>query len=138
MSDPIAPFLGTWVLDVDASDFEQGDPPQAGSCKIEAEDAHLVFHLLGLDAKGETTEAEFRAAPDGRPKKLDESGLVDAMVLYLRPDGALVSEARRGGAALMSAVRKISEDEQTMTITQTVHLPDETSVVDTTVYRRAH
>ncbi|PTW63296.1 hypothetical protein C8N35_1011347 [Breoghania corrubedonensis] len=137
MSDPIEPFLGTWILDVEASDFEQSAPPQAGSCRIDTEGQRLVFHMLALDAKGETTEAELKGVPDGKPVKLEESGLVDAMVLYFRPDGALVSEARRGGAALMTAARKISDDGRTMTITQTVHLPDDTSPIDTAVYRRA-
>ncbi|WP_321500531.1 hypothetical protein [Breoghania sp.] len=137
MSDPIVPFLGDWILDVDESDFEQGDPPQGGSCGISADGMRIVFKMVTIDSKGERIEAELKGVPDGRPKKMEESGLIDAMVLFVRDDGALVSEARRGGAALMTAVRKLSDDAATMTITQTVHLPDDTSVVDTTIYRRA-
>ncbi|WP_321343871.1 hypothetical protein [Breoghania sp.] len=138
MSDPIEPFLGDWILDIDESDYEQGEPPQSGSCGISTDGMRLVFTMVTVDSKGERIEAELKGVPDGRPKKMEESGLIDAMVLFARPDGALVSEARRGGAALMTAVRKLSDDASTMTITQTVYLPDETSVVDTTVYRRAH
>lgn len=137
MTDPIEPFLGTWILDVEASAYEQSAPLKAASMRIETEGPRLVFHMLTLDGEGETVETEFKGIPNGRPTKLDESGLVDAMVLFVTPEGALVSEARRGGAALMSAVRTLSQDQRTMTITQTVHLPDETSPVDTTVYRRA-
>lgn len=137
MKDPIAPFLGTWILDVDGSSFEQGTPPRAGSCSIEADGLKITFHMLQLDAEGETGEASFSGVPDGRPVSLGESGLADTLVLYLTPDGELVSEARRGGAALMSAARAVSQDGATMTIRQTVHLPDGTSATDTAVYRRA-
>lgn len=137
MSDKIAPFLGTWILDVDASDFEQGEPPQSATMKIEDEFGMVGIAMNEVTAEGETVSNDFSALPDGPEIKLKESGLVDAMRLVFNGDRKLVSEARRGGLTLMKAERELSEDGQTLTVTQTVHLVDVASFTNTSVYRRS-
>ncbi|POF30478.1 hypothetical protein [Roseibium marinum] len=135
--DKLAPFLGTWILDAEESDFEQGDPPKSATLKIDDNFGMAVFTMNQVDADGEITNDTFEAMPDGPEVKLGKSGLVDAMRLVFQGDRKLVSEARRGGLTLMKAERELSNDGGTLTITQTVHLVDVASFTNITVYRKA-
>ncbi|WP_299818830.1 hypothetical protein [uncultured Roseibium sp.] len=135
--DKLAPFLGTWILDAEESDFEQGDPPKSATLKIDDNFGMAVFTMNQVDADGEITNDTFEAMPDGPEVKLGKSGLVDAMRLVFQGDRKLVSEARRGGLTLMKAERELSDDGGTLTITQTVHLVDVASFTNITVYRKA-
>ncbi|WP_346892409.1 hypothetical protein [uncultured Roseibium sp.] len=137
MTDKITPFLGTWILDVEASDYEQGEPPKSATMKIEDNFGMVTFAMSQVTAEGETVDDEFSAMPDGPEIKLGKSGLVDAMRLVFNGDRNLVSEARRGGLTLMKAERELSEDGQTLTVTQTVHLVDVASFTNISVYRKA-
>ena len=137
MTDKITPFLGTWILDVEASEFEQGDPPNSATMRIEDEFGMVKFTMSQVTAEGETVDDEFAAIPDSPETKLGKSGLVDAMRLVFDGDRKLVSEARRGGLTLMKAERELSEDGLTLTVTQTVHLVDVASFTNVSVYRKA-
>jgi len=135
--DKLGPFLGTWILDTEESDFEQGEPPKSATLKIEDNFGMAIFTMNQVAADGEVTNDTFEAVPDGPEVKLGKSGLVDAMRLVFEGDRNLVSEARRGGLTLMKADRKLSEDGRTLTVTQTVHLVDVASFKNISVYRRA-
>ncbi len=135
--DRLSPFLGTWILDTEESDFEQGEPPKSATLKIEDNFGMAVFTMNQVTADGEVTNDTFEAMPDGPEVKLGKSGLVDAMRLVFKGDRNLISEARRGGLTLMKADRELSEDGRTLTITQTVHLVDVASYRNISVYRRA-
>lgn len=137
MSDKIGPFLGTWILDTAKCVFEQGDPPKSATIKIEDEFGMATFSMNTVAADGEVTNDSFSGMPDGPEVKLGKSGLVDAMRLVFKDDNTLVSEARRGGLTIMKAERALSEDRQTLTVTQTVHLVDIASFTNVSVYRRA-
>ena len=137
MSDKITPFLGTWILDTEASSFEQGEPPRSATLKIEDEFGLVKFTMNQVTAEGEVVNDEFSAVPDGPETKLGKSGLVDAMRLVFKDDRNLVSEARRGGLTIMKAERELSKDGQTLTVTQTVHLIDVASFTNVSVYRRS-
>ncbi|GAA0786109.1 hypothetical protein E1180_02880 [Roseibium denhamense] len=135
--DKLAPFLGTWILDADESEFEQGDPPKSATLRIEDNFGMAIFTMNQVAADGEVTNDSFEAMPDGPEVKLGKSGLVDAMRLVFNGDRTLVSEARRGGLTIMKAERELSEDGRTLTVTQTVHLVDVASFENVSVYRRA-
>ncbi|OJJ09906.1 hypothetical protein [Roseibium sp.] len=137
IEDKIAPFLGTWILDSEASEFEQGDPPKSATLKIEDNFGMAVFTMNQVSADGDVTNDSFEAVPDGPEVKLGKSGLVDAMRLVFANDRNLVSEARRGGLTIMKAERELSEDGRTLTVTQTVHLVDVASFTNVSIYRRA-
>ncbi|MCX2725151.1 hypothetical protein [Roseibium salinum] len=137
IEDKLAPFLGTWILDPDASEFEQGDPPKSATLKIEDNFGVAVFTMNQVSAEGEVTNDSFEAVPDGPEVKLGKSGLVDAMRLVFKDERTLVSEARRGGLTLMKAERELSADGRTLTVTQTVHLVDVASFTNISVYHRA-
>ncbi|MBO6507245.1 MAG: hypothetical protein JJ866_09015 [Roseibium sp.] len=137
IEDKLGPFLGTWILDADESEFEQGDPPKSATLKIEDNFGMAIFTMNQVSADGEVTNDSFEAVPDGPEVKLGKSGLVDAMRLVFQGDRNLISEARRGGLTIMKADRELSEDGRTLTVTQTVHLVDVASFTNTSVYRRA-
>ncbi|MEE4012801.1 hypothetical protein V1T76_12100 [Roseibium sp. FZY0029] len=137
IEDKLAPFLGTWILDTEESDFEQGEPPRSATLKIDENFGVAVFTMNQVAADGEVTNDTFEAMPDGPEVRLGKSGLVDAMRLVFQGDRNLISEARRGGLTIMKADRELSEDGRTLTVTQTVHLVDVASYTNVSVYRRA-
>lgn len=135
--DKLGPFLGTWILDTEESDFEQGDPPKSATMKIEDNFGMARFSMNQVSQDGEVTNDEFEALPDGPEVKLGKSGLVDAMRLVFEGDHKLVSEARRGPLTIMKAERELSDNGATLTVTQTVHLVDVASFKNISVYRKA-
>ena len=137
MPDKLDPFIGTWILDTEESEYEQGEPPKSATLKIANNFGVAEFTMNTVSSDGEISNDNFTAMPDGPEIKLGKSGLVDAMRLYFKPDGTLVSEARRGQITLMTAEREVSEDKRTLTVTQTVHLVDVGSYTNTAVYHRA-
>ncbi|WP_417687784.1 hypothetical protein [Roseibium sp.] len=137
MSDKLSPFLGTWILDTDASDFEQGDPPKSATLRIDDNFGMAVFTMNQVAADGQVTNDTFEALPDGPEIKLGKSGLVDAMRLVFDGSDNLVSEARRGGLTIMKAERRLSDSGNTLTVTQTVHLVDVSTFTNISVYRKA-
>ena len=50
MTDQIAPFLGTWILDLDESEFDQSDLPKAGRCTIEEEFGLVCIRMTLITA----------------------------------------------------------------------------------------
>ncbi len=137
IEDKLTPFLGTWILDTEESDFEQGEPPRSATLKIDENFGVAVFTMNQVAADGEVTNDTFEAMPDGPEVRLGKSGLVDAMRLVFQGDRNLISEARRGGLTIMKADRALSDDGRTLTVTQTVHLVDVASYTNVSVYRRA-
>lgn len=105
--------------------------------KIDDEFGMVTFSMNTVAADGEISNDSFSAVPDGPEVKLGKSGLVDAMRLVFDGPINLVSEARRGGLTIMKAERKLSEDHQTLTVTQTVHVIDVASFSNVSVYKRA-
>ncbi|MEP3275468.1 MAG: hypothetical protein ABJN26_19855 [Stappiaceae bacterium] len=137
MIDPIPPFLGTWIMDPDESEYDQGDPPKSGTYRIEDESGLLIFSMNWIDAEGVSHSESFSGIPNGKPVRLRESGLVDELVLYFEKPTKLVSEARRNGLTIMKATRELSDDGASMTVDQTVHVLDEQTFVNTSIYHRA-
>jgi hypothetical protein len=137
MTDQIAPFLGTWILDLDESEFDQSDLPKAGRCMIEEEFGLVCIRMTLIAADGETLEGEITGVPGGAGQRLSESGLADRLHLFFEDAQTLTSQAKRGEQVLMTARRRLSEDGRSMEIEQTVEVPGEGAVVNTGIYRRA-
>ncbi|SDU39977.1 hypothetical protein [Stappia sp. ES.058] len=137
MTDQIAPFLGTWILDRDESEFDQSDLPRSGRCTIEEEFGLVCIRMTLITADGETLEGEITGVPGGTGQRLSESGLADRLFLYFEDDHTLTSQAKRGDLVLMTAKRMLAEDGRSMEIEQTVEVPGEGPIVNTGLYRRA-
>ncbi len=137
MDERLRPFLGTWILDPDVSNYEQGSVPWGGSMKILEKDGEIGFFMKTVEGEGETVEANFSGIPDGEDRPMPQNPFADTLSLSLNTDGDLVSEAKRGGLTIMVAKRELNEDGSQLTIYQTVHLLDAGSFTNEAVYVRA-
>ena len=135
--ESIVPFLGTWVLDLDESEFDQSDLPRAATCRIEEEFGLVTIRHQVVTSDGETVEGEITGVPGGPGERLSESGLADRLTLTLEDERTLTSQATRNGRVLMTAKRMLSQDGTTLEIEQTVVVPGEGEIVNTGFYRRA-
>ncbi|NBN65893.1 hypothetical protein GWI72_19205 [Microvirga tunisiensis] len=137
MTDPLKRFFGTWIFDRDESEFDQGELPQSATLTIEDAFGTLKFTMTSVAADGSSQTDSFVALPNGGETRLGKSGLADAMRHGLRGDNNLVSEALRGGVPIMVADRELSPDGRTLTVTQTVHVTETESFVNTAIYHKA-
>ena len=136
MTDQITPFLGTWMLDLDESEFDQSDLPRSATCRIEEDFGLVRIRMTTITAEGEQLEGEIAGVPGGPGERLSESGLADRLLLFFEDARTLTSQAKRGTVVLMSARRVLSDDGTVLEIEQTVEVPGEGSVVNTGLYRR--
>jgi hypothetical protein len=137
MEEPVyKKFLGTWSLDTATCEYEQGEPPWSDVHRIEEDGGELVFIMDWTDAEGETHHASFRAKPDGNKIPFNGGPLADALQVSAPSETELNSSAFRDGVELMTAVRTLADDGDTLIFKQTVHLPDGTSPMNQGVYVR--
>lgn len=136
-SEQIGPFLGTWILDLDESEFDQSDLPQAATCRIEEEFGLVTIRMSIISASGEEISGEITGVPGAPGARLSESGLADRLLLYFEDEQTLTSEAKRGNLTLMTARRRLSDDGQSLEVEQSVEVPGQGAVVNTGIYRRA-
>lgn len=136
-SERIAPFLGTWILDLDESEFDQSELPQAATCRIEEEFGLVSIRMSILSASGEEIGGEITGVPGAPGARLSESGLADRLLLYFEDEYTLTSEAKRGDLTLMTARRRLSDDGQSLEVEQSVVVPGQGPVINTGIYRRA-
>lgn len=137
MQDKIKPFLGTWLLDLDESEFDQSALPRSGSCRIEEEFGLVSIHMSLVEAEGGALDVVLSGLPDGPETPMRESGLIDSMALYFEGSRTLTSQGKRNGVPLMTARRRLSDDGHTLEIEQTVEVPGQGPVSNTAIYRRA-
>lgn len=138
-TDGLEGFLGDWRLDVEASEFGQGDPPLSGRMQISRLGEDLVFEIAwedGTDREGARHEERLVARPDGRPEAFNGADLADALATRSPTAGVLETVASWRGTDRMSVVRTLSLDAMSMFVVQTVTLPDATEVTNRSVYRR--
>jgi len=133
----VDPYLGRWILDLDESEFDQGEAPAGGTYEITREGDILSFRVGWTDAEGRVEAVSFAGRADGRSMPLRQSGLADGFRHFLDDEGALVTEASKDGVVLMTARRSLIEGQSMMMIEQTVNVPGTGPVSNSAVYRRA-
>ena len=131
-------FLGLWVLDPDSCQYEQGDPPRAGSYRIEeTPDGRLTFHMEWVDAAGEEHKASFTGTPNGEPEPFAGGELADAMSVTPVSARELNSAAYYKGQERMIASRQLDDTGGAMRLIQAVLLPDGAKPTNVSIYVRA-
>ena len=135
---PTDPFLGEWRLDPSASDFEQGPAPRAGAQAIAMRGEDLVIELAWDDADGASHSETLVTRPDGRAEAFAGGDLADALTTRIVARGVLETTASYRGRERMSVIRTLSVDASSMTVVQTVALPDQTRPTNRAVSRRVH
>lgn len=119
MSRTSDPFLGTWVLNPDLSQFDPNHRPSRAQMSWEVDaDGNYVMKAEGTNAKGEpVTERPQRFVPDGRPYPVpDFPGLT---TVSTRPDSRTIRcEARReDGSIAGQGTYALSTDGRLLTAT---------------------
>jgi hypothetical protein len=113
------PFLGTWKLNPERSEFDANHRPRAGTATFEIdEQGHYVMKAEGTNANGDAVaERPQRFIPDGHEHPIPNApGL---KVVSTRPDAnTLTGEARReDGSVIGGGTYVVSADGKTLTAT---------------------
>ncbi|MCR9160776.1 MAG: hypothetical protein ACE37F_03930 [Nannocystaceae bacterium] len=131
-------FLGLWQLIPESCQYEQGDPPKAGTYRIEEmPDGTLEFTATWTDAEGKEGSVSFSGFPDGTKMPFNAGDLADALAIEAVSARELNSYAYLDGRELMVAQRQLDATGQAMRITQIVRLPSGESPGNVAIYRRA-
>ena len=131
-------FVGIWELDPSQSDYQIGTPPQSGLYRI-APDANGNGYMISMswtDAQGREFYAAYSAMPDGVRYAYENSEVADFISMTRLDDYTLDSAIYKGGERIAYSVRVLSDDGQTMTITQSGFTPDGTPFDNRSVYVR--
>jgi hypothetical protein len=133
---PYQGFLGTWILDPATCDYEQGEPPLAGTYRIDDVDGTLHFHVEWTAADGSRDEVRFQGVPDGRPEPFPGGDLADALTVRAVSPREPTSAASYQGVERMIAQRQLDATGGAMRVIQVVRFPDGTRLTNVAIYRR--
>ena len=132
-----AGFIGAWILLPESCNYEQGDPPRAGTYRIsEAEGGALDFEIGWIDSGGEEQVVRFSGVPDGGPAPIEGGELADAISVSAVSARELTTRAYWRGKERMVAQRQLDDSGAAMRVTQLVRFDDGTTLANTSVYRR--
>lgn len=135
MSQTVQPFLGKWQLQADQSDYDLGEPPASGLYRIVETDDGLRFYIEWTDTEGKEHALFFDAIPDGERHPHKGDGADETRLTLVAPN-QLDSEAFVAGKRVAYAMRLLSDDGQTMRVTQSGWLPDGTQFDNLSIYHR--
>ncbi len=128
-------FLGTWELDASKNQYDLGDPPQSGLYIIEQQGEGYLVTMKWTNTAGESKEMAYEGVPDGKTYPTEAPG-VDSMSMTRVDDHTLDSAAMVGETVIALARRVLSEDGNTMTVTQRGKTPDGGEFANVSVYTR--
>jgi hypothetical protein len=131
-----AAFLGTWILDPGSCRYEQGEPPLAGSYRIEEVGGRLHFQMEWTAADGSSHQVRFSGVPDGRREPFAGGELADALSVHAVSPRELTSAAYHGGVERMVAQRQLNAGGNAMRVIQLVRFLDGSSLANVSVYLR--
>lgn len=111
------PFVGTWKLNPEKSEFDPNHRPTGGTLLFELDaQGHYLMKAEGTNAKGEkVAERPAEFIPDG--KEYPIPGLPGLTVVSTRPDPRTIhTEARReDGSVVGGGTYAVSADGQSLT-----------------------
>ena len=112
------PFIGTWTLNVEKSQFDANHQPQAGTIVLEIDqEGYYLQKAEGVNQKGEkVSERPQRYMADGQDHPIE--GLPGLSYRATRVDAnTLAGEAKReDGSVVGGATKIVSADGKSMTI----------------------
>lgn len=132
------PFIGTWELDPAQSDYQLGTPPQTGLYRIApgADGTGYMISMTWTDAQGRESYAAYTAMPDGVQYAYENTEVADFISMTRLDERTLDSAIYKDGKRIAYSVRVLSEDGQTMMISQTGFAPDGSPFDNRSVYVR--
>lgn len=125
-SDPI---LGTWELNVSKSTFSPGPGPRSETRVMVQDGAVIRATSKGVDASGNPTGSQWTVTYDGTEQKIVGDPDADSQIVKRLDQFRTETTIKRGGKVVQTAVRELSKDGKTMTLTfkgvnakgQTIH-----------------
>jgi hypothetical protein len=113
------PFVGTWKLNVEKSEFDVNHRPKAGTMVVERDaEGYYLQKAEGISEKGEkVAERPLRFIPDGKEHPIAE--LPGLSYVASMPDShTMTSEARREDGSIVGGMTTvISADGASKTVT---------------------
>jgi hypothetical protein len=116
-------FIGTWKLDPEQSKYQFGTPPQSGTYRIEKEGSGYLITMDWVDVQGKSFHQSYTSIPDGMQHPYENPQVAEFVSMTRIDDLTLDSATFKNGERIAYAVRVLSADKQTLTITQSGTTP---------------
>jgi len=113
------PFVGTWKLNVEKSEFDANHHPTAGTMVFELDaQGNYLMTAEGLNAKGEkVTERPTKIIPDGKEHPIPDFPGLKAIATRTDPNTLTVEARREDGTVVGGGTTVISADGKSKTVT---------------------
>jgi len=132
-SDPAA---GTWKLNSAKSRYSPGPAPKSNVITIAVAGDTLKISSQGIDGNDKPTSTNYTATFDGKDNKIAGNPAYDT-VSHKRIDANTTEQTRKKeGKTVQTAIRKISADGKTMTVTSRGKTPDGKALSNVAVYEK--
>lgn len=133
----IDPFLGTWELDPEQSDYQLGTPPQKGTYQLIPEGEQIAVAMDWTDAAGKDFHMVYYMTPDGEDHAYTDSPAVDAIQSTILDARTLETLSKKDGNIVASGLRELSDDGKTMRVIQRGATPDGQTFANVALYRKS-
>ena len=111
-------FAGTWQLNINQSTYRPGPAPTSAVLKVEYKGPtrHSVLETIAAD--GEMVRTEYVAAEDGKDHPITGSPNADTINLRRIGPGTIERIDKRRGQVVMLLALRLSQDGETLKVTQ--------------------
>ena len=129
------PFVGSWALNVQKSQYPPRTLPTRMIIQMEAAGDGIRYRSETVDADGRTTTAEYVAGYDGKEAIVKGSfGLLLPVSLKRVDSNTVEASYMRGFQVVATSRRVVSKDGRVMTVTTTSKDKDGNSITHIGVY----
>jgi hypothetical protein len=130
------PAAGTWKLNVAKSRYSPGPAPKSNVITIVVAGDTLKISSKGVDGNDKPTSTNYTATFDGKDNAIKGAAGYDT-VSHKRIDANTTEQTRKKeGKTVQTAVRKVSADGKTMTVTSRGKTDDGKPLNNVAVYEK--
>jgi hypothetical protein len=132
------PLEGAWRLNLEKSNFKSPIPPRGQLRTYRLSNGVETMTARGVNAEGKPTLVKYKARYDGQD--YDITGSTGGDKITLRRVDAFTTESvqKRDDQAVITAIRKVSSDRKTLTVTTKGSLPDGQVIDAVMVFDKSH
>lgn len=131
-------FLGIWALDPAQSQYQFGQPPQAGLYRIASgiDSSGYMISMSWTDSQGREAYAAYSAMPDGVEYPYENSDVADTISMTRLDERTLDTAIFKNGECIAYSLRQLSDVGDAMRIVQSGFAPDGSRFDNYSVYVR--
>lgn len=113
------PFVGTWILNVEKSEFDANHSPKAGTMVVELDaEGYYLQNAHGLNEKGEkVTERPVRFIPDGKEHLIPAMPGLKYKATRTDPNTITGEATREDGTVVGGGTTVVSPDRNSKMVT---------------------